>query len=424
MSGRECPLIFRAFLGALLALVWSVAAQAQNVQYKLAPGDVLQLTVVGFPDLKQRTAINVDGDIMLPLVGALKASGQTVSELSGLVKSRFANKVMQQRSMDGRAVSVVLAPDEVTIDILEYRPVYLRGDVSKPGEQPYRPGMTVRQAVAVGGGYDLVRFRSGNPIEQATQLRGESVSLWNEVLNRQATIWRLQAEVGAEKAPDKSMFEKSPLAATAVDAAFKMEADQLATRRAERNREAAYLTSVITQSDRRIALLTEQQKNEEESSKQDVEDFERVSKLYEKGNTSVTRFSDSRRSMLLSATRILQTSAAIAQVEREREELKKTLASLDDKRKIEALRELAEVDTKLQQSKAKLSAAQEQMLYSSKMRAQLGLGGPQPAVELVIVRQNDKGRERLLAQEDTELWPGDSIEVALDASQLLSFLPN
>ena len=416
-------------IGFLKSFILSAAISAAAISpsmaqsYRLSPGDVLQLTIVGFPDLKQRTPINVDGDIMLPLVGTLRASGQTVNELSATVKARFANKVMQQRGLDGRASSVVLAPDEVTIDIAEYRPIYLRGDISKPGEQSFRPGMTIRQAVAVSGGYDIIRLRSGNPLQESAQLRGELSSLWNEILRQQATIWRLRAEGGEEREAGRSVFDKSPLTPQVIDTAFNTEAAALKSRQAERDREMAYLRSVINQSDRRIQLLTEQLKNEEDGSKQDIEDFERVAKLFEKGNTSIARFSDTRRSMLLSATRLLQTSAAIAQVEREREELRKMLANIDDKRRIEVLKELQEAETKLQQSQAKLLATQEQILYSSKMRAQLGLGGSKASVELVVVRQTDKGRERLIGEEDTELWPGDSVEVALDASVFLSLLP-
>lgn len=423
---RRARSLFSCVLWAISAVGFLQAfpAYAQSVGYRLAPGDVLQLSVVGFPDMKQRSPVNVDGDVMLPLVGTIKASGQTVSEFSATVKSRFANKVMQQRSADGRTSTVVLAPDEVTIDILEYRPVYLRGDISKPGEQPFRPGMTVRQAVAVAGGYDLIRFRSGNPVQEATKLRGEAMTAWSDILLQQAALWRLRIETtGQQTEPDKAVFEKAPLSKATVDTAFKRQADQLATIRAEQQREQTYLNSVIAQSDKRIQLLTEQQKNEEESSKQDIDDFERVSKLFEKGNTSITRFSDSRRSMLLSATRILQTSAAIAQVEREREELKKQLAGLNDKRRLEAFKELQDVDLKLEEAKARLTSTQELLLYSTKMRSQLNVNG-RSNTEIVIIRQTDKGRERIVAQEDTELWPGDAVEIALDESQILSFLPD
>ena len=418
--------ILRKTLAAFSALFLSLAnpASAQSSNYRLAPGDVLQLSVVGFPDMKQRTPINVDGEVMLPLIGNLRASGQTVNELSSVVKGRFANKVLQQRSPDGRTATIVVAPDEVTIDILEYRPIYVRGDVAKPGEQFFRPGMTARQAVAVAGGYDLVRMRATNPIQESAKLRGEAMTYWAEILLQQAAVWRLQVETsGKETAADQSIFEKSPLQKAQIEAAYKTHADQLAARRAERQRDVSYYQSVIAQSDHRISLLAEQQKNEEEGSKQDVDDFERVSKLFEKGNASITRFSDSRRSMLLSATRILQTSAAMAQVEREREEFKKLLANLDDKRRLEAFKDLHEAEIKLEQAKAKLASAQEQLLYSNKMRSQLGFGGDSNA-EIVIIRQSERGRQRLTAQEDTELAPGDAVEVALDVSQILSFLPN
>lgn len=425
MARRALPFINCVFvISWIVALFSALPAQAQSSAYRLAPGDVLQLTIVGFPDLKQRSPVNVDGDVMLPLVGNVKASGQTVAEFSALVKSRFGNKVVQQRGSDGRGSTIVLAPDEVTIDILEYRPIYLRGDVGKPGEQLFRPGMTVRQAVAVAGGYDLLRFRNGNPVQESAKLRGDAMSAWSDILFQQAAVWRMRTETSDQDVDmGKAFFDKSPLAKTMIDSAFQRQADQLATRRSEQQREETYLKSVISQSDRRIQLLTEQQKNEEESSKQDIDDFERVAKLYEKGNTSITRFSDSRRSMLLSATRILQTSAAIAQVEREREEFRKQLAGLNDKRRLEAFKEMHDATIKLEEGKAKLASTQELLLYSAKMRSQLNVNGASNA-EIVIIRQTDKGRERIVAQEDMELSPGDAVEIALDEAQLLSFLPN
>lgn len=45
----------------------------------------------------------------------------------------------------------MVTPDQVMLANSEFRPVYLNGDVAKPGEQTFRPGMTVRQAVALAG---------------------------------------------------------------------------------------------------------------------------------------------------------------------------------------------------------------------------------------------------------------------------------
>jgi polysaccharide export outer membrane protein len=415
--------ISKLSLGLLLPLVLSAApACALAEEYRLAPGDVLQLSIIGLPDVKQRSMIDPSGQVMLPLVGSVQAGGKSISALATEVKARFANKVIQQRGMDGRAVSTVLSTDEVTLDVLEYRPIYIRGDVSKPGELVFRPGITVRQAIAMSGGYDVVRLRTTNPVLETSQTKGELATLWAELVKYDAMVWRLRNETGQPSPIDKTPYTNAPISPQLVDAAFKVEDDQLKARRGERDREIAYLNVVIPQADRRLELLASQQKNETEGMKQDVEDFDRVSKLFEKGSVAVTRYSDARRSMLLSSTRILQTSAAISQLEREREELQRTLSGVDDKRRIVAFAELQEAQNKAIQTRAKIVAAQEHLVFSSKMRAQLGANGEQK-VELALVRQTEKGRERMLAQEDTELRPGDSVEVVMDISEMLSF-PN
>lgn len=392
-------------------------------EYRLAPGDVVQLSIISLPDVKQRSMIDPAGQVMLPLVGGVQAGGKTISNLASDVKARFANKVIQQRGQDGRVVSTVLSSDEIMLDVLEYRPIYIRGDVSKPGEQVYRPGMTVRQAVAVSGGYDVVRLRTANPVLETSQTKGELATLWAELVKQDAMVWRLRNETSSQPTPvNRAPYVNAPISPQLVDAAFKAEEDQLKARRAERDREVAYLNIVIPQADKRLDLLASQQKNEAEGMKQDVEDFDRVSKLFEKGSVAVTRYSDARRSMLLSSTRILQTSAAISQLEREREELQRTLLGVDDKRRIVAFAELQEAQNKAIQTRAKITAAQEHLVFSSKMRAQLGANGEQK-VELAIVRQTENGRERITADEDTELRPGDSVEVVMDISEMLNF-PN
>ena len=54
--------------------------------------------------------------------------------------------------------------------VAEYRPVYVNGDVSKPGEYPYRPTTTARQVVALAGGYDIMHIRMNNPYLEVGRL--------------------------------------------------------------------------------------------------------------------------------------------------------------------------------------------------------------------------------------------------------------
>jgi len=55
--------------------------------------------------------------------------------------------------LDGREAVIVIDADDVTAIVAEYRPIYANGDVSKPGEYPYRPAIAARQLIAVAGGY-------------------------------------------------------------------------------------------------------------------------------------------------------------------------------------------------------------------------------------------------------------------------------
>src|ERR1700737_773142 len=86
--------------------------------------------------------------------------------------------------------------DEVTTVVAEYRPIYVNGDVSKPGEYPYRPATTARQVIAVAGRYDIMHNRMNNPYLESADLRSEHASLWTEFAKEQAHMWRIKNELG------------------------------------------------------------------------------------------------------------------------------------------------------------------------------------------------------------------------------------
>ena len=86
-----------------------------------------------------------------------------VPQIRAKIGAALASKVFRQRTSDGREAVIVIDANEVTTIVAEYRPIYINGDVSKPGEYPYRPATTARQLVAVAGGYDIMRIRMNNP---------------------------------------------------------------------------------------------------------------------------------------------------------------------------------------------------------------------------------------------------------------------
>jgi polysaccharide biosynthesis/export protein len=163
----------RCIKWGLVAVGLTISVTQAKAEYRVNIGDVLEVAVAGVPDLRQRVAVQMDGNIALPLVGTLPVAGLPLPQIRAQIGAALASKVFRQRTSDGREVVIVIDADEVTATVAEYRPIYVNGDVSKPGEYPYRPSITARQLVAVAGGYDIMRIRMNNPYLESADLRSE-----------------------------------------------------------------------------------------------------------------------------------------------------------------------------------------------------------------------------------------------------------
>jgi polysaccharide biosynthesis/export protein len=110
------------------------------IAYTLGPGDQVRIITFGEDTLTGEFRVNDSGSIALPLVGAVHAAGLTSAELETSVGSAL------------RRGNLARNPS-VAVEIIAYRPIYVLGEVNKPGQYAYQPGMTVVTAVAVGGGF-------------------------------------------------------------------------------------------------------------------------------------------------------------------------------------------------------------------------------------------------------------------------------
>lgn len=106
---------------------------------QVGPGDKLKLTVFGEEDLSGQFEIDTTGSLALPLVGEVKATGLTPREL-------------EKKLTDVLSKGYLVNP-RVNIEVMNFRPFFILGEVSKPGSYPYVNDMTVINAIALGGGY-------------------------------------------------------------------------------------------------------------------------------------------------------------------------------------------------------------------------------------------------------------------------------
>lgn len=108
--------------------------------YQLGPGDQIRINVFGLDALNNTYLVGDTGEISLPMIGAVTASGKTITRFEADVADSI------------RARQLVLEP-KVSAQILAYRPFFILGEVQRPGQYPYVPGMSVMTAVSVAGGY-------------------------------------------------------------------------------------------------------------------------------------------------------------------------------------------------------------------------------------------------------------------------------
>lgn len=107
--------------------------------YRVGPGDKIKLTVFNEPDLSGPFELTTQGTLTLPLIGDIPARGRTVSELTAEISNRLSQGYLRN--------------PKVSVEILNYRPIYVHGEVRSGGEFPFKQGLTLRDAVAKAGGY-------------------------------------------------------------------------------------------------------------------------------------------------------------------------------------------------------------------------------------------------------------------------------
>ena len=397
----------------LVASILFIAAISTNVfaETRLEAGDVVEIAVAGVPELRQRSTVNPDGEISFPLIREVKAVGLPLSEFRARVRQLLSNKGFRRRTQDGRENIIAIWPDEITIDIVEYQPVYLAGDVAKPGEQKYRSGMTVRQAIALAGGYDVVRFRTANPFAELADLRGEYQMLWAELAREQASIERLKAEVDDKRSPNMDL-SKMPIAGSFASEMARLATEQLTVRKEDRQAAVSHLQNSIAFYADQFSTLAEQRQRFEEGTAADMDDLQNSRELQKKGLLLAQRVLDARRSLLWSSSSLLSSIAQLSQINRDKEDLKARLEQVDHQRRIEALRDLESATVRKATINARLQAVAEKMSYNTEARSQLTAGnGAKP--EIAIFRKGDDGWHRSAVEEDAELLPGDTIQVTL-----------
>ena len=167
--------LFLALSVLLFLAIWVTTASAAGLDYKLGAGDRVKVTVFGHEDLSGEFEVDGSGQLSLPLIQDVDANGIELDEL-------------EERIIDKLRPDYLLNP-QVSVEVLNYRPFYILGEVRVPGSYAYVNGMTVVNAVAMAGGFtyraketEVVIIRANDPSKSKARASQETTVLPGDVI--------------------------------------------------------------------------------------------------------------------------------------------------------------------------------------------------------------------------------------------------
>jgi polysaccharide export outer membrane protein len=130
--------------------------EAEETGYALDSGDKLRVVVFGQEGLSASYSVDTGGNITMPLIGAVTARGHSPAQLQAAIAAKLRQGFVRE--------------PHVAVEVETYRPFFILGEVTLPGQYPYVANMTVETAVAIAGGYTPRAFK--RKIEISRQVGG------------------------------------------------------------------------------------------------------------------------------------------------------------------------------------------------------------------------------------------------------------
>lgn len=405
----------------------AAATATRSDVYRLGVSDKLRIQVFEWRPARDElftwTALNqvytVDpaGTLSLPLLGQIRAAGYTTAELATLISHKLAQRLN------------LGAVPHATVEVTEFRPIFVTGHVEKAGEYPFTPGMTVLQGVSRGGG--LYKGVSGQRLEREyLTISGTFDRLLQERERLTVRKARLEAELAhADRIafPAELRMSRRPYKVEFTASLMAKEQSVFELRR------KAYETQVTALHQLQIFL-----EQEVETLAKRLEAHQSQIDLVKSELSGIEHLSDRG---LATQPRLLGLKRHLAQLEgeklrlesertRARQEVSRVVLSkidFDNKRANDLTVELQQTEARLQQVIQEASVSEQLLLetrsqVASSPTARLVLSGSGsdaigggPEVVYTIARQVRGGVIEIEATESTLLQPGDTIKVAVSA---------
>jgi polysaccharide export outer membrane protein len=381
--------------------VYQIPAAADGTSYKVATGDVLTISVYGDPGLTGLFPVSADGTIGYPLLGNVNVVDQTVNEIGARISRDLASHVANR---------------SVAVAVKEYAPIFVVGDVQKPGKYEYRPGMIVLELFALGGGLresNAQRDTSGIQLIAAQQ-EYEDMSM--QLLSQDIRRVRLEAELNDTEfeykgdeiglVRDRAALEKIVLSETSL---FSL---RLSAQQDEKTNLEVQRQNFIQEID------TLEKSNVMRSQQLELLDMDvNASKeLVTRGAASESALRERKRELLSMNQQVLESTSFLARAQQNKSEVERRILELKSKRHNDAATELRETSLDIMRLKKKLAFSLQSMAEIGSTARRVSSLEDMIETKFFIVRQVVGTYREMAADEHTQVRAGDVVRVRLSVS--------
>ena len=385
----------------LSLIVCQLPAAADGTEYKVATGDVLTISVYGDPGLTGLFPVSADGTIGYPLLGNVNVIDQTVNEIGARISGDLARHVANR---------------SVAVAVKEYAPIFVVGDVQKPGKYEYRPGMIVLELFALGGGLresNTQRDTSGIQLIAAQQ-EYEDMSM--QLLSQDIRRVRLEAELNDTEfeykgdeiglVRDRAALEKIVASETSL---FRL---RLSAQQDEKTNLEVQRQNFIQEID------TLQKSNVMRSQQLELLDMDvNASKeLVTRGAASESALRERKRELLSMNQQVLESTSFLARAQQNKSEVERRILELKSKRHNDAATELRETSLDIMRLKKKLAFSLQSMAEIGSTARRGSSLEDMIQTKFFIVRQVAGTYSEIAADEHTQVRAGDVVRVRLSVS--------
>jgi exopolysaccharide production protein ExoF len=403
---RRLPALLFVTGGVLLAS--TAASLAEDGGYQLGVMDKLRIrvaewqpadgTVRNWDVVGGEYTVGPSGALSLPFIGDLPAVGKTTGQVAAAIgeelRSKFALRNLPSAS----------------VEVAQFRPVFLAGDVDKPGEYPYSPGLTILKAVSLAGG--LQRSDAGQRFaKDFINAQGDAAVYDSQRARLLARRARLSAEVAGAKTLETPPELKDVKNATQLIAS---EAALMKSRRDRYELQLKALGDLRTLLETEVQSLAQKTETQKRQLQIASETRDKMSKLTEQGITTNNRLLTMEERTASIETSLLDIDTNSLQAKQDISKANQDEINLRNDWEAQRAKELQDTEAELEKLGLQLTTSRQlisEALAQSAESLKFDPSSKSASIKYAVVRDQGQGAKEIPVDENTALLPGDVVKV-------------